>query len=246
MWRFMAITFAFLGWSFYEMSGGSDYAPDANSFQARAVGGDVSPTDVQVAQLDDMDQPVAGADAAVVTRSVASLADLDLTDDSRFQITLASVDATDEYDPTQELETVAVEPEISPIDAAVAAVADAVTAETTAVEGENNVPESVLTGFVGQEVFSLETYVQRQTGDLLEPSDQAGYVSVVGGDVREVTGSSVNMRAGPGTDFEKVGKLSKGTQVAVLEETGNGWVMFEVLETGQTAWMADWLVTASN
>lgn len=243
MWRFMAITFAFLGWSFYEMSGGNDYAPGENSLQARAVEEGVSPTDVHVAQLDDMDQPIADANPAVVTRSIASLGDLDLTDDSRFQITLASVEATDEYDPTQELETAAVEPETSPIDAAVA---DAVTADTTAVEVENNVPESVLTGFVGQEVFSLETYVQRQTGVLLEPNDQAGYVSVVGGDVREVTGSSVNMRAGPGTDFEKVGKLSKGTQVAVLEEPGNGWLMFEVLETGQTAWMADWLVTASN
>jgi len=243
MWRFMAITFAFLGWSFYEMSGGSDYAPGANSFQARAVEGDVSPTDVQMAQLDDMDQPLADANSAVVTRSVASLGDLDLNDGTRFQITLASVDATDEYDPTEELETAAVEHETTTIDAAVA---DAVTAETTAVEDENNVPESVLTGFVGQEVFSLETYVQRQTGVLLEPSDQAGYVSVVGGDVREVTGSSVNMRAGPGTDFETVGKLSKGTQVAVLDDPGNGWLMFEVLETGQTGWMADWLVTASN
>ncbi len=243
MWRFMVITFAFLGWSFYVMSGGSDYAPGENSLQAREVEGDVSPTDVQVAQLDDIAQPLADADAAVVTRSVASLADLDLNDGTRFQITRASVDATDEYDPTEELETVAVDHETTTIDAAVA---EAVTAETTAVEDENNVPESVLTGFVGQEVFSLETYVQRQTGVLLEPSDQAGYVSVVGGDVREVTGSSVNMRAGPGTDFETVGKLSKGTQVAVLDDPGNGWLMFEVLETGQTGWMADWLVTASN
>lgn len=37
MWRFMLLSFAFLGWAFFEMSGGADYRPSANSIQARAV-----------------------------------------------------------------------------------------------------------------------------------------------------------------------------------------------------------------
>ena len=37
MWRFMLVTFALLGWGFYEMSGGADYRPAPNSIQARAV-----------------------------------------------------------------------------------------------------------------------------------------------------------------------------------------------------------------
>lgn len=37
MWRFILISFVFLGWAFYEMSGGADYVPAANSIQARAV-----------------------------------------------------------------------------------------------------------------------------------------------------------------------------------------------------------------
>ena len=34
MWRFILVTFAMLGWAFYELSGGSDYAPLDGSVQA--------------------------------------------------------------------------------------------------------------------------------------------------------------------------------------------------------------------
>ncbi len=34
MWRFILVTFAMLGWAFYELSGGSDYAPLDASLQA--------------------------------------------------------------------------------------------------------------------------------------------------------------------------------------------------------------------
>lgn len=37
MWRFMLVSFAFLGWTFYVMSGGADYRPAPNSIQARAL-----------------------------------------------------------------------------------------------------------------------------------------------------------------------------------------------------------------
>ncbi|PKQ11294.1 MAG: SH3 domain-containing protein [Alphaproteobacteria bacterium HGW-Alphaproteobacteria-1] len=37
MWRFILISFVFLGWAFYTMSGGADYTPAANSIQARAL-----------------------------------------------------------------------------------------------------------------------------------------------------------------------------------------------------------------
>jgi uncharacterized protein YgiM (DUF1202 family) len=37
MWRFVVVSFVFLGWSFYEMSGGAEYVPAPNSVQARAL-----------------------------------------------------------------------------------------------------------------------------------------------------------------------------------------------------------------
>lgn len=241
MWRFIVLTFAFLGWSFYEMSGGSDYQPSDNSLQARAGTADAQAPVVEVAQLDP--QTEAQDDESTVTRSVASLADLEIEDGERFQITLASVDAG---------ETVTTEPAraddtASIIEAAVAeanaeiAAADAV----TATEEPRDVPDSVATGFVGEDVFSLETYVMRQNSDYT-PTTEASLQGSLDGDIRRVTGNSVNMRSGPGTDYQRVGKLTKGAQIAVLEEPGNGWVMLEVVETGEVGWMADWLITASN
>jgi len=65
-------------------------------------------------------------------------------------------------------------------------------------------------------------------------------------DIREVTGNVVNMRDGPGTSFERVGKITKGTEIEVLEDPGNSWVKLQVLETGETGWIADWLITVAN
>lgn len=44
MWRFILVTFAMLGWAFYELSGGSDYAPLDGSLQAETR--DASETDL--------------------------------------------------------------------------------------------------------------------------------------------------------------------------------------------------------
>jgi uncharacterized protein YgiM (DUF1202 family) len=65
-------------------------------------------------------------------------------------------------------------------------------------------------------------------------------------DIREVTGTVVNMRSGAGTGFDRVGKLTQGTEIEVLEDPGNGWVSILVPETGKTGWIADWLITAAN
>lgn len=37
MWRFILLSFVFLAWAFFEMSGGADYRASANSIQARAL-----------------------------------------------------------------------------------------------------------------------------------------------------------------------------------------------------------------
>lgn len=129
MWRFITVTFAFLGWSFYILSGGADYEPRTQSWQARAKLDDVRPlarpAAVDVAALSDSE---AGADSTdEVTRALSSLDDLDLTKEGRFEVTLAALggDAT----PTAEFEadakkvddltaTAATQPEPAPVEAA--------------------------------------------------------------------------------------------------------------------------------
>ena len=90
--------------------------------------------------------------------------------------------------------------------------------------------------------FNAETLVS-DVQDI--PIDQA-VVSTRGlADIRSITGESANMRSGPGTDFETVDQLTRGTDVEILGQRG-AWVELRDLNTGQTGWMADWLVTAAN
>ncbi|SEQ68513.1 SH3 domain-containing protein [Thalassovita taeanensis] len=65
-------------------------------------------------------------------------------------------------------------------------------------------------------------------------------------DLRKVTGNRVNMRMGPGTNYNVVTKLSAGTQVLVLQMPGEGWVKLRVVETGRVGWMADYLVSKAS
>ena len=228
MWRLILVTFAFLGWSFYELSGGSEYQPRVNSLQAQAA---IKRAEVAMAQAEQpATQPqqveTVQDDTAVVTRAAASLSDLNLSEDTgRFRITLASASVDDGAIDTQ-VPTVRAQPVVANANAAIeAAIGEAIEAAAT------DEPE----------VFSLETYVNGQTGSVVAASSAGD-----GMDIRKVTGKVVNMRSGPGTEFDKLGRLKQGAEVIVLDEPGNGWVMLEVVSTGESGWMADWLVTASN
>ncbi|RDV82132.1 N-acetylmuramoyl-L-alanine amidase [Ammonifex thiophilus] len=55
----------------------------------------------------------------------------------------------------------------------------------------------------------------------------------------EVSGSVVNLRAGPGTDYPVIGQVSRGTLLAVIGEA-RGWYNV-VLPDGRRAFIAGWL-----
>lgn len=101
MWRFILLSFVFLGWGFYEMSGGADYRPSANSIQVRAKLDNQRPKPrplrvnvIEIAQ-DGLPQP-----DTRVTRTVTSLDDLGLTVGKRVEVTLASAAEGDVSQPS--------------------------------------------------------------------------------------------------------------------------------------------------
>ncbi|MEM9581345.1 MAG: SH3 domain-containing protein [Pseudomonadota bacterium] len=65
-------------------------------------------------------------------------------------------------------------------------------------------------------------------------------------DIRAVTAARVNMRGGPGQNFDVLAKLTSGEQVEILQDPGDGWVKLKVMDTGRVGWMADFLLTAAN
>ena len=62
-------------------------------------------------------------------------------------------------------------------------------------------------------------------------------------DLRSVAGTRVNMRQGPGTNFDVLDTLDGGTQTEVLEVNASGWARIQVVTTGQIGWMAERLLT---
>ncbi|MEO3416897.1 SH3 domain-containing protein [Roseovarius sp. CAU 1744] len=198
MWRFILITFAFLGWSFYVLSGGADYEPGLQSLQARAELNDLRPLARPAAE--DVAQAPGVTEAAdettEVTRALSSLDDLELSKDGPADVTLAALqsDATSEPEfeaDTQKVDTLTRSPDI---------------ATDTATIDEQASPAQ---------------------------------------DLRRVTGTVVNMRDGPSTFYLAIGKLRKGAQVEVLENSGDGWLKIRATDSGQEGWMADWLVSSA-
>ena len=65
-------------------------------------------------------------------------------------------------------------------------------------------------------------------------------------DIREVSGTRVNMRDGPGTIYPIVGKARMGQKVEVLGDSGTGWLRLRVFPEQQVGWVSASLVRKSE
>lgn len=235
MRSFMFVTFAFLAFAFYHLSGGNAYEPVAHSVQARAAAKAAGSPIVATTLPAPRSGAIAAGDLATVriTKSQAPQPSRDPDQAGTYEVTLASAaPLTRSADPTAGV----------PEPARATAIMEAIEAAV-----EEAVQEALPDEGAATPVFSLETYVASSGDVSSEPLFARPSVTrELRPDIRTVSGSSVNMRSGPGTEFRVLGSLPQGTEVAILDEPGNGWIMFEVTQSGETGWMADWLVTASN
>ncbi len=71
----------------------------------------------------------------------------------------------------------------------------------------------------------------------------AGTPTTVSGTVT-VTGNTVNIRTGPGTNFPVVTKVNKGTTLTVKEQAF-GWYKVVLPDGTTTGWIANWLVSGT-
>jgi uncharacterized protein YgiM (DUF1202 family) len=65
-------------------------------------------------------------------------------------------------------------------------------------------------------------------------------------DIREVVGSRVNMRMGPGTGFDVIITLDGGTKLEVLDVDADGWANVNTVDRGIEGWVAERLLTDTN
>jgi hypothetical protein len=225
MWRFIVISFAFLGFSFYELSGGADYTPSSNSLQVRAQLNNerprMRPAKIAVTPLAENSASFA---EDTVTRSNTSPSDLDLSKSERFGVRLARVDTPAKTTPGDVTKTTAnAQPAVDSFDA--------------------TLPDHVAKAVAAA---SLSGAVSDNTGHVTLAATPKADIDQPVQDIRRVTGNVVNMRSGPGAKFGRIAKLRKNDRVTVLRDPGDGWIKLRVVETGRVGWMADWLVTAAN
>jgi hypothetical protein len=186
MWRFILVTFGFLFFAFYQLSGGADYAPKDGSRQSVAAERAQAAEQKRLAFLQA--KPKAKAPAPVASEIITG-----------GEATLVLASAGGSALPAQK-----------PL---------AIVLNTPVIDLEK--------------AESLIDVTANAASDLEED------------DIREVTGNRVNLRRGPGTNFNTVGKLLRGDKVRVLSEE-NGWTKLRVVETGRIGYMADFLLTEAN
>lgn len=199
MVRFILVTFAFLGWAFYELSGGSEYEPAR--LQLTNVTVDTLKPAVSTAP-----KVKAAPDAPIeVTRVSLNLTSVDDVLEGRAAV------------PVNLPQQKQLEPEI-------------VTNAVQQGEAVTLIP-SLATG--------ADTTQQPQPVAVSETS-AIGFF-----ETRIVSGNRVNVRGGPGTDYNVVGRLVRGDSVEILEDTGTGWVRFQAVGGDTQGWIADFLLTSN-
>lgn len=202
MARFILVTFAFLGWAFYELSGGAAFEPAS-------------------ARLADMrTDPLKPTPAA--QQSSASAVETTVT---RVSLNLTSVEDVLSGGTTQPASIVAPLPQVSPAYADDPEPVDFPTSQGTDVAA-----------IIPSLVEGAETTTVVQIASLAD-------APIAPTDIRSVSGTSVNVRGGPGTSYGVVSRLGRGDEVEVLEDEGTGWVQIRPLDGGPIGWIADFLLS---
>ncbi|WP_162497330.1 SH3 domain-containing protein [Roseovarius dicentrarchi] len=224
MWRLILISFGFLAAAFYQASGGADYAPAPGSLQVALRDKPFFAPPLKVAATADQSaDAIAEADAPklppIQKPKSEKTAAAPMPKTQRAQPTFAGLSGIGKGDTGGFEITLA--------------------SAARTLDGGDAIPQRPLETMGA---FNADTLVEDVNRT---PIDQALAVPQQPADIRSVIGSRVNIRSGPGTDYAALDQLTQGTQVEVLDRRGD-WLELRNMQTGQTGWMADWLITAVN
>ncbi len=217
MWRFILISFAFLGFVFYEMSGGGEF-------------------DSEELRLSRVETPPVVETSNPETSQTAQAPLQDPEDVTRVSLSLTSVN--DVLRPTnlrtQRAKVIANADEVEQTDQVLSEAAPAVILPSLIMD-----QSAVTTVTFGQDANDQQIVAVSAPAASAAPA--APEASPF--DVRSVTGDSVNVRGGPGTDFSVVTRMVRGDKVEILQDPGQGWVQLRLVGGGPVGWMADFLLS---
>lgn len=200
MKRFMLLTFVFLGWSYWELSGGSEFEP-----RSPEVAESVAP---------EADRKTA--------QSTAARAPVQVPVKAPKAPKPARVSAAD----TGKSEVIKIR---------------AVPSPATADSLEN--PEITLISLEQSPDQVAQPLSQLNQGGVLQAPAIGPSATPTADAPRSIAANRVNMRAGPGTNHEVLIRLSRGTPVEVLSDSGDGWLRLRAQGSDQIGWIAADLVS---
>lgn len=225
MWRLTVVTFGILALAFYEMSGGADYAPAENSVQRKGIGPHYA---------SKTSDGIERASLAQVQNSESELGSGKSVQSTLANLPVARVETAETQ--SEKALVLTAQPNASglPEDAAEA---DIIAALQEAGAEMREASNGAIQLFARAERDADTQRILKEEEDGLASSEAR--------DIRVVQGDVVNMRGGPGTEYDKIAAITGGTEVVVLFAPGNGWLELQIVETGQVGWMADWLVSTA-
>jgi len=220
MWRFILISFAFLAFVFYEMSGGGDF--DSEELRLSRV---ESPPVVETTKLEDTQTAQAPRPAPEdVTRVSLSLTSVnDVLRPTNLRTQRARVTAN--IDDGEQVEETLSETEPSVILPSLIMDQSAI---TTVTFGQDSVDQQILAIAAPAAPAAPAQPVEPEVTEF---------------EIRSVSGNSVNVRGGPGTSFSVVNRMVLGDKVEILQDPGQGWVQLRPVGGGPVGWMADFLLS---
>jgi|29_taG_2_1085357.scaffolds.fasta_scaffold02163_2 hypothetical protein len=223
MSRFVFVSFAFLGWGFYELSGGADFTPPERP----------------VTEIAEAPTPVTNRGSQNgITVSATSLVTRTMIEARHKDLVRARVE--ERQSP----------PVLAPQDqdgeaheAAPPASASLFTAGLRAGGLQLASLEAGLGGGLQSDWREDDAPIAaiRQPG--LAEDTAAGQSPAAENDIRSIRASRVNMRQGPGTAYPIITRLLAGDEVIVIDDNGSGWLHLRTTDDEHFGWIAASLVS---
>lgn len=231
--RYIPLSFLLLGWVFYEMSGGADFAPKTLTEVATVEEKvPVEVTRLERARQARADETVASATGAQRTAERAAIA-------SRQERAQAQ-DARQEQVASAQNEASGTATQPDP---------DSDQLQQLRAGLRSTLPVfTSVTGTGGEQVQTISlsglgaSSRAPQPDPVSEPATAVRAPVAESADIREVVATRVNMRAGPGTSHDIIERLSRGQSVEVLGNDGQGWLRLRTLPGDRVGWIAERLI----
>ena len=193
MKSYVWLSFIFMGWGYYEISGGGEFTPAGPATPIFAEATQVSPE--------------------IVTRAA-----------SPTLIALSTSNTT------------------QPVEGATPEAASLENVRFTDTNAQNGTETDQSAKFTDAETPETGVETQDIATDAPDASNQPDAIV----DIRQVSGSRVNMRAGPSTDHQVITTLDGGTDLEVLETNAEGWARVMTVNDQYEGWMAERLLSPAQ